>query len=85
MRRDLVGWTFALAVSLVVLLSFVPAFAYTNAELLDSREVNFDCDKQGVCKLSKADLEYIVGRDRLLTQMVEYAARQLRTCGGRGV
>lgn len=86
MRRDLVGWSFALAVAIVVALSFVPAFAYTPQELLDAREVHFDCDKKTkVCSMSEDDLRYMVERDALLTQLLERVAVQLKNCGVKGI
>ena len=86
MRRDLVTWTFALGVTLIVLLSFTPAFAYTARELLGERSISANCDKvTRICTLSQDDLEWVVDRTELLTKIAEQNARQLKNCGVKGV
>ena len=86
MRRDLVTWTFALGVTLIVLLSFTPAFAYTAKELLGDGDVPINCDnKTRVCTIAQDDLEWMVGRDRLMHGILEQTAQQLKNCGVKGV
>lgn len=86
MRRDVVGWTLALAGLAVLAIGVVPSFAYSPAELLSDKDVAIDCDdKTKVCKVSQADLEWMFNRDKLLTRMLSLAGQQLKACGVKGV
>ena len=86
MRRDLVTWTFALGVTLIVLLSFTPAFAYTVKELLGDRNVPINCNKETrVCTIAQDDLEWMASRDQLMHELLERTANQLKQCGVKGV
>lgn len=86
MRRDLVTWTFALGVTLIVLLSFTPAFAYTAKELLGERDVAINCNKETrICTVAQDDLEWMAGRDQLMHGLLQQTAQQLKNCGVKGV
>lgn len=86
MRRDLVGWTFALAVVVVIALAFVPAMAYTPEELLKGRQDVFDCPEgKEVCTVKRKDVEWVLRRDMLLNKLLEHAAAQYQKCGGRNL
>lgn len=86
MRRDLVGWTFALAVIVVIALAFVPAMAYTTDELLKGRDDVFDCPEgKEVCTVKRKDVEWVLRRDMLLNKLLEHAAAQYQKCGGRNL
>lgn len=59
----------------------LPAVAYTPEELLTARQVGIKCDA-GVCTVSQADMEWIVGRDRLLSQLVDRLYEKAQSCNG---
>ena len=86
MRKDFVGWAFALAVLVVIALAFVPAMAYTPDELLKGRGDVFDCPEgKEVCTVKRKDVEWVIARDYLLNKLLEEAAKQYQRCGGRNL
>lgn len=86
MRRDFVYWVFALAIGVALAAAFIPALAYTPKELLGDRDVPINCDnKTRVCTIAQDDLEWMVGRDRLMHGILEQTAQQLKNCGVKGV
>ena len=86
MRRDLVGWTFALAVLVSLAVAFADALAYTPDELLVGRNDVFDCPEgKEVCTVKRKDVEWVLKRDFLLNKLLEHAAAQYQKCGGRNL
>lgn len=64
----------------LLLVSFA-AWAFSPEELLSERQVSIKCEN-GVCTVPQQDMEWIVGRDRLLSQLVDRLYDKAQSCNG---